>query len=199
MTSFIVCPSGFVSAVFLVLALSLAGIVHVLWLKSQWSKRFTQPLDAGTTFRDRRVFGQNKMLRGLMAMPPASALIFGLLGGMRYSYPKCLFEGLWDLTPTQYALLGFVCGLAFILAELPNSFLKRQFDVLPGAVPTQAWLRPVCFLFDRVDSTLGVLIVVSLVLPVSVMTWFWALVLGPVSHAMFSHWLHLMGEKARSL
>jgi CDP-2,3-bis-(O-geranylgeranyl)-sn-glycerol synthase len=134
-----------------------------------------------------------------MAMSPASALTFGVLGGMRHFYPESLAQGLWNLSPAEYALLGFACGLAFMLAELPNSFLKRQFDVLPGGLPSQPWLRPFCFLLDRVDSTLGVLLVVSLVLPVSVWTWIWALVLGPSSHALFSHWLHVVGEKARSL
>jgi CDP-2,3-bis-(O-geranylgeranyl)-sn-glycerol synthase len=110
-----------------------------------------------------------------------------------------LSQGLWALSPLEYALLGFACGLAFMLAELPNSFLKRQFDVAPGALPVQPWLRPICALLDRVDSTLGVLLVATLIVPTPLATWGWALLFGTVSHALFSHWLYRVGEKSRSL
>ncbi len=58
---------------------------------------------------------------------------------------------------------------------------------------------PVCFVLDRSDSTLGVLFVLSSLLPVSTATWIWALVLGPASHAAFSGWLYRSALKARPL
>ena len=106
---------------------------------------------------------------------------------------------MWDLTIGEYALLGFACGLAFMLAELPNSFLKRQFDVPPGEAPEQEWLKPVCFVLDRCDSVLGVMVVVALTVPVALATWVWVFILGPMSHALFSALLHGIGEKLRPL
>ena len=192
-------PDGFASAAWLVAALSVAGAAHVLWLRSAWARRFSQPLDGGATFRGRRVFGANKQVRGLMMMPLASALAFAVLGGARDLYPEWLARGLWDLPPAMYAALGFACGLAFMLAELPNSFLKRQLDVAPGAAPQGGGLRPLCFVIDRCDSTVGVLVVLTLLVPVSAATWLWALLLGPVSHAAFSTWLYRERLKARPL
>jgi CDP-2,3-bis-(O-geranylgeranyl)-sn-glycerol synthase len=192
-------PDGFLSAAWLVVALSIAGAAHVLWLKSSSGKRFALPLDGGATFRGRRVFGANKQVRGLMMMPLAGAMAFMLLGGLRDRYPDWMAAGLWDISPGAYAALGFACGLAFMLAELPNSFFKRQLDVAPGEAPVRGALRVACLVLDRCDSTLGVLLVLTLLVPVSFATWLWALLLGPVSHAAFSMWLHRERLKARAL
>jgi CDP-2,3-bis-(O-geranylgeranyl)-sn-glycerol synthase len=195
----VTAPDGFASAAWLVVALSLAGAAHVLWLKSRWGRRLSRPLDGGATFRGRRVFGANKQVRGVVVMPLASAGVFTALGGLRDGYPEWLARGLWDLPPAMYAGLGFACGLAFMLGELPNSFLKRQLDVAPGAAPQDGALRPLCFVIDRCDSTVGVLIVLTLLVPVSTGTWLWALLLGPASHAAFSTWLYRERLKARPL
>jgi len=189
-------PAALGCAIFLVAAMSLAGLAHVAWLKSRWSKHFGQPLDGGMTFRGRRLLGANKMLRGLLVMPAAAAVAFPALGALRERLPAA---AIWDLTAEEYALLGFACGLAFMLAELPNSFLKRQFDVPPGEAPRERWLQPVCFLLDRCDSVLGVMVVVAVTMPAPAETWFWVFMLGPVSHALFSTLLHRVGEKARPL
>lgn len=186
-------------AIFLLACLSIAGALHVWWLRKPLSRRFDRPVDGGATLRGRRIFGDNKQWRGFVMMPPAAALAFGLLGDARPIYPDAVAQALWDIDPGQYALLGFISGLAFMLAELPNSFLKRQFDVAPGALPAQPWLRPLCLLLDRIDSTLGVLLAISLMLPLPAATWIWALLLGPATHALFSHWLHRVGVKPRSL
>jgi CDP-2,3-bis-(O-geranylgeranyl)-sn-glycerol synthase len=195
----VIAPDPFASAAWLVVALSVAGAAHVMWLKSPWAHRFSQPLDGGATFRGQRVFGANKQLRGLMMMPVAAALAFAALAGLRERYPEWLARGLWDLSPVAYGGLGFACGLAFMLAELPNSFLKRQLGVAPGAAPERGWLRPLCFVLDRCDSTVGVLIVLTLLVPVSAGTWAWALLLGAASHAAFSTWLYRARLKARPL
>jgi len=187
------------SALFLVAAMSLAGLAHLAWLKCRLSKRFNQPLDAAMTFRGRRIFGPNKMLRGLMVLPFAAAVTFTVLAAVRERLPAWIDAGMWDLSIDEYAALGFACGLAFMLAELPNSFFKRQLDVAPGEPPDREWLKPVCFVFDRCDSVLGVMAVVSLTVPVALATWAWVFILGPTSHALFSALLHGIGEKVRPL
>lgn len=191
--------AAFASAVFLVVAMSAAGVAHVLWLKSGAARRFAQPIDMGRTFRARRVFGENKMLRGFVVMPPAAAVTFAVLGAAHEHLPAWLGQGLWPLQPAQFALLGFACGLAFMLAELPNSFVKRQLDIAPGQPPSSPLLRGLFFVIDRCDSVLGVLIVASLLVPLQALTWVWVLALGPCLHALFSILLHRLGVKARAL
>ncbi|UCG72351.1 MAG: CDP-archaeol synthase [Chromatiales bacterium] len=190
---------AFATAVFLLLAMSAAGLVHVWWLKSVTAGVFMQPLDFGHTVRGRRIFGDNKRVRGLVVMPLATAATFALLGALRPELPQWLAGGMWALPASQYALLGLVAGLAFMLAELPNSFLKRQLGIAPGASPAAGWPRLLCALLDRFDSVLGVLIVISLLVPTPAMTWLWVLLIGPGVHALFSALLHRLGVKARAL
>lgn len=192
-------PAPFAAALFLLLAMSAAGGVHVLWLRSAAARRLTQPVDGGLTVRGRRLFGPNKMLRGFVAMPLASSLFFALFGSLREALPAWLADGLWRMPTPQYAVFGGACGLAFMLAELPNSFIKRQLGVAPGLPPSHPSLRAVFFVVDRCDSVLGVLIAASLLVPLPAATWGWVLLLGPVVHAIFSVALHRLGVKARAL
>ena len=192
-------PPGLSSALFLVLAMSAAGAAHVWWLRQASSGFLMQPMDFGRRVRGRRVFGDNKRVRGLVAMPLAAAASFALLGSLRTALPEWLARGMWEISTGQYALLGLAAGLAFMLAELPNSFIKRQLGVAPGAMPERGWARFLCPLLDRFDSVLGVLLVVSLLVPVAAMTWVWVLLVGPAVHALFSALLYRLGVKARAL
>lgn len=179
--------------------MSAAGVAHVLWLRTALSRRFAWPVDGGLSVRGRRLFGDNKRVCGFMVLPPVTALTFMLIGWNRGHLPAFFADGLWPLSLLQYAGLGLVCGFAFMLAELPNSFIKRQLDVSPGQAPVQRWLRPVILLGDRLDSVLGVLLALSLLVPVSPATWFWVLVFGPALHGAFSIVMHGLGIKARAL
>lgn len=188
-----------VRAIFLVLAMSIAGTLHVLWLRSPLSQRFMWPVDGGLMFRGRRLFGANKRLRGFMVQPPAAAVSFALVAALRDTMPAFISDGLWPLSTLQYAGLGLACGGAFMLAELPNSFCKRQLDVAPGHTPVRRWLRWIVLLVDRLDSVLGVLLISSLLVPVPVATWILVLAVGSVMHAVFSAALYALGIKARAL
>ena len=84
-----------------------------------------------------------------------------------------------------------------MLAELPNSFLKRRLGVAPGDAPASPGLRLFCFVLDRSDSTLGVLLALSLLLPVHPLTWVWALLFGAGLHWLFSFWLYRLRLKKR--
>ena len=188
-------------AMLIVAGLAIAGIVHVAWLRTAASRRFVQPLDGGRCWRGRRLLGANKTLRGLMAMPPAAALAFIGIERLLAALAPDWHALLWPLTVTQWGLLGLACGAVFMLAELPNSFVKRQLDIAPGGLPAPGPGRFVGAAWDRLDSTLGVLLLLT-VLPgvgASVGVWLSALVLGPLLHALFSLWLHRAGIKARAL
>src|SRR6267143_762118 len=132
-------------------------------------------------------------------MPPAAALSFWTLRLLHDSLPAWIGAGMWDLSAERYAFLGFTSGLAFMVAELPNSFLKRQLGVAPGMAPRGRGLAAVFFIVDRVDSVLGVLLALTLMVPVPVQTWVWVLLLGPGVHWLFSAWLYRLKVKARSL
>jgi len=183
-------PNGVHCALFILAAMIPAGLLHTAWLKSSWSGRLSVPVDFGMTFRGRRLFGPNKMLRGFVILPLASGLMFLLAS--QIAAP-------WPIPHWHYLLLGFSAGLGFMLGELPNSFIKRQLDIEAGQAPLRAPARWLFLVVDRADSTLGMLIVLQVMVPVPAMTWLILLGIGAVVHALFSITMFRLGIKARAL
>ena len=181
-------------ALFLIGAFVLAGVAQVAWFATPWSRRIAIPLDAGLRWRGRRLLGAHKTLRGFVVMLPASGLAFAGLGvlGARGGWP-----GLWDLSPLQYGALGVWAGLGFMAGELPNSFLKRQLDIAPGAAASGRLAGALQLLADRLDSGLGMLLSLSLAVPMPWRTWLLVLLLGPGIHWAFSTLMFHLGQKAR--
>jgi CDP-2,3-bis-(O-geranylgeranyl)-sn-glycerol synthase len=181
-------------AAFLLVAFGLAGVVQAAWLSSSQARRLQWPIDGGRTFRGRRIFGDNKTARGFVVMPAATGLSFLLVSSLGSPYAT----GLWLLTPAQYGALGLLAGLGFMAGELPNSFVKRRFDVAPGAA-ADGWLaRRLFFLMDRLDSSAGVLVALWAVVTVPAATAAYVLVAGPLMHAAFSALTFRWGGKARA-
>src|SRR5436190_6182230 len=109
-------------AVFIIIAFVLAGLAHSAWLASRWSMRLLIPLDGGLRVRGRRVFGENKTVRGFVVMIPAAALAFWTLFVVLSAAAPTVANSLWQISPREYAALGAWAGLGFMLGELPNSF-----------------------------------------------------------------------------
>lgn len=179
-------------ALFLVAAFMLAGSAQALWLANDASRRWAWPLDAGRTFRGRRLLGDNKTARGFVVMVPATGLAFLLLALAGSGTP-----GLWPLTPVQYLGLGLLAGAGCMLGELPNSFIKRQLRIPPGAPAAGPVVRPLFFVVDRLDSTLGVLGALMLAVPVPPATVVSVLLVGIALHGALSMVTFRLGGKAR--
>jgi CDP-2,3-bis-(O-geranylgeranyl)-sn-glycerol synthase len=183
---------------FLVAAFVLAGAIHTLWLRSPLSRPLAVPLDGGATFRGRRLLGENKTLRGFAAIVPAAGAAFAGLAWVLGAGGTARLPGLWALGPAEYGLLGLAAGFGFMAGELPNSFAKRQLGVAPGAVPRGRLPRLACLAADRLDSILGMLAVVSLIVPTPWQVWAYVLAVGPAIHLGFSALLFAAGVKARA-
>ena len=182
-------------ALFIIVGFTCAGGAHVIWLRSSFSRRFAVPIDLGVTLRGHRLFGDNKMWRGFLVIIPAAAASFFVLSQILRGVGHSSL-GLWPLGPAAYAGLGAWTALGFMIGELPNSFAKRQLGVPPGG--TAPGRMGLLFrLADRLDSVLGVLIALALVVPVPVDTWAYILLAGPIIHLGFSASLYLVGVKPR--
>lgn len=192
-------PAPLPQAAWIVLTFAAAGVFHVLWLHSAWSMPFRWPIDCNRCWLGKPIFGRNKTFAGLIMMPVATAALFAFSCALRPALPEWLRAGMWNSSVASYAIAGFASGLACMLAELPNSFLKRRLGVTPGQTAGSAPVRLLLLAIDRCDSTLGALIVVTVLMPVSVVTWLWVLLLGPAAHVLFSVWLHALGIKGRQL
>jgi hypothetical protein len=190
-------PDPIACAAAILLAFSCAGVAHVLWLRSPRSIPLALPLDGGLHFRGRRLFGANKTLRGFVVLVPATALAFGALGMLRDALPAWLARGLWPLTSGELLMLGAWAAFWFMAGELPNSFLKRQWNVGPGEVPARGVRRWVCLVLDRVDSILALLIALSVAVPLAPLTALLLLAAGSGVHFLFSSLLYLARVKTR--
>jgi CDP-2,3-bis-(O-geranylgeranyl)-sn-glycerol synthase len=84
---------------------------------------FKRPLDGGLTFRGRRLLGDNKTWRGALVM--SSGTLLAAAGLSRFGWYRARVAD-----PLRS---GALVAFAVVAGELPNSFLKRQLDVAPGA------------------------------------------------------------------
>ena len=190
-------PDPLAAALFLTAAFVLAGLAQSAWLRTSLSKRLMMPLDGGLRVRGRRVLGDNKTVRGFVVMVPATAGAFAALSAALSWLNSESLSTLWPLSIGGYAAVGAAAGLGFMAGELPNSFLKRQLDIAPGKAPRGSLAAIVFFVVDRVDSILGMLIALSVVVPAPAMMWLYVLLIGPGIHLAFSVLLYRLGVKAR--
>lgn len=187
---------SFSCALFLIFSFVLAGIAQTIWFRSQFSHQFKVPLDLGLTCCGRRIFGENKTLRGFIIMLPATAASFFILG-LLFSKQSYFSIRIWPLTPLAFAALGLCAGLGFMIGELPNSFVKRQLDIPPGNAPQCSFAKVLFFMIDRFDSIIGMLLAVSLFVPTTWLMWLYVAIIGPVIHWFFSVILYWCGVKGR--
>ena len=76
--------------------------------------------------------------------------------------PSELIERL-SVAPFQFshpAVWGLLLGVGYIGGELPNSFIKRQLDIAPGA-PATSWSAIPFWLADQLDSVAGIFLVLG--------------------------------------
>jgi len=162
-----------------------AALVHVIVLKLRCLESLRIPLDGGATWRGRRLFGDNKTVRGAVVMIGVSAIVATLQAAFR-------IRGLeyFDYAETNLFLIGLLLGTGFVVGELPNSFVKRQLGVAPGA-HAGVWHT----LADQLDSVIGALLTISLVWIPPLGVWAIALFMGTGLHMAVNGIFVVLGLK----
>lgn len=102
----------------------------VVKLLSDWDS----PLDFGLKFKNIRIFGDHKTIRGLVIGTLVSQLIY------------LLFSPDLDASP----FFGAYLGGGVLLADAVKSFFKRRFRIPPG----NSW-----FPWDQIDWIIGIIVV----------------------------------------
>jgi CDP-2,3-bis-(O-geranylgeranyl)-sn-glycerol synthase len=103
-----------------------------------------RPIDGGLTFRGKRVLGDHKTWRGLLAGVVAGVIAFELQHLAHAAGP--LHELALIDYPAHPVLPGLLMGLGALVGDAVKSFFKRQVGIRPGA----SWLG-----FDQLDFYLG--------------------------------------------
>lgn len=131
------------AALWLMLPIVIGGVAHMVWVTRDWWPALKRPVHAGW-------FGANKTWRGFVVMPLVTvpgALLLSLLAPW---LPPAIGPALAAVSPVA---LGLLLGLGYVLAELPNSFLKRRLGIAPGATPERG--KAFFVMLDQLDSAFG--------------------------------------------
>ena len=128
-------------------------LAHAPVLRYDWMAGWKRPLDGGATLRGRRVFGDNKTWRGAIAMGGGALALTLLLSA---------WPAFWTRMPAELrsagpAVTGVLIALGTVLGELPGSFVKRQFDIAPGA-QRRSFLGTLLSIWDQGDFVPGILL-----------------------------------------
>jgi hypothetical protein len=127
-------------------------------------------------------FGRNKTWRGFLFVPVTNAIVLTVLSGI--IQPQLEMP----------SLLGFVLGLAYMISELPNSFIKRRLGLPPG--DNRGKFRLAFSIVDKTDSAIGVVISYVLLGYTSWQMGLWLLMLAIMCHIVVSGLLVAFGIKS---
>lgn len=185
--------------IYLILPLILAGILNMVFVNLPVLNQLKKPMDQGKLYKDgKRIFGDNKTWKGFWGMMVLTALCMLLFEVLAKNFEGANELSLIDFRafefPIHSLLYGGLWGLAYVLAELPNSFIKRRIDIQPGT-NAQGWTGWVFTLVDQSDSVLGCLLVTPVFYPIRLIDAAVIIFLATGLHLLFNFLLYLAGLK----
>jgi hypothetical protein len=130
-------------------------IVHAPIMKTDALQALKRPIDGGRTLRGRRLLGDNKTWRGALAMTAGPLLATTLLSRSAWWRSKVPAE----VAAANPVVVGALLGASVWVGELPNSFLKRQLGIAPGA-QDRSTAGVLISVVDQFDFVLGVALLV---------------------------------------
>jgi hypothetical protein len=182
-------------ATWLVLPVVLAGMGHVAVLKSNALSSLAVPIDGGARWRGRPVFGANKTWRGVVLMTGLTALASGTQAALARRNRWMSALDVLQSARVNAWLTGALCGLTYCLAELPNSFVKRQLDIAPGARATRS--SRLQYVVDQADSVAGCLLALRLLYRAAADELITAFAIGLTIHIGIDQLIYAIGIKSR--
>lgn len=134
--------------------------------RKEVKKVFKKPIDFGKNFIDgKRIFGDNKTWKGLI-LSILFCILASIIWGLICKYVQPISNRNWfyinhENTIMFNILIGALLGLSYSLFELPNSFLKRRFDIAPGkSSNVKGEKRFIFLILDQFDSEIGTMLVI---------------------------------------
>jgi len=165
-------------ALYLQIPVVIGGVLHMVVVKRNYLSALVIPIQ-------KTWFGANKTWRGIVAVPALTA--FGGLCMYPLEWLMSQVFGISLLAQWNLILLGFIAGVGYVLAELPNSFFKRRIGVQAGVVPEDKkyWF----IALDQLDSAFGVAIAYWLMLGISFETVWIYIISFPITALLVKQWL----------
>ncbi len=170
---------------YLIIPLLLSGIIHhFIVIKYNFLKFLKIPVDLGTTFKERRVFGDSKTIRGFVVVVALTGFFMFLLSLL---YPPMEI----GINPF---IAGSLLGLGYSLGELPTSFFKRRLGVSQGGQEKGA--RGILFYgLEQIDSIAGALIMALFLIALNTIEIVALFIVGVSLHLILDLVLYFRGYK----
>lgn len=154
-------------------------------------RNLSAPIDAGLTWRGKRLFGANKTWRGLL---------FGIFMAVIVVYIQQLLwqhnvitlfsDELMQYLVYSPVVLGFLFGFGALAGDFIESFAKRQAGIASG----KSW-----FPFDQIDYVLGGSIAIAMVADLSLIYYGLILIVWFGMHLLFSYIGYLLKLKPQPI
>jgi len=168
----------------------LANAAPVFANKFLGYNRWKTPLDFGLSWRGKRLFGENKTFRGLVAGIVLATLAVGLQKYL-FGHSGWIQEiSLIDYSQPAVWLLGPLFGAGALLGDAVESFFKRQAGIPSG----QSW-----FPFDQIDYIIGGLLLSLPLVRLQALYYLWILVVWFSMHLIVSYIGYLLHLKDRPI
>ena len=103
----------------------------------------------------------------------------------------------YNNTISYNVLVGSLMGAAYMLFELPNSFIKRRLEI-PDGKTLNGVKGKIFMIVDQVDSLFGVILVLALVSPITIGEYFNYIILGGLTH-ITANWIMYKMKIRRNL
>ncbi len=153
----------------------LGGIGNMLFVKTVFYKKHRKPIDGG-----KNIFGNNKTWIGAFSMIIQVTIFQILVSYTPLTKYNFIYERNENCLPFNL-MIGLLLGTAYILFELPNSFIKRRLKIAPGE--TKNWGS---YLGDQIDSIIGVTVILCFYTDMTILKFFGYLVLGALTHSVIN-------------
>ncbi|MBR1930328.1 MAG: CDP-archaeol synthase [Lachnospiraceae bacterium] len=168
-----------------ILPIILAGICNMLFTKTKLYREHCHPIDGKRLLRDgRRLFGEHKTWIGFLSMILFNMMTQIVWGGVLLiagQSGRDDFYLVYADTLGYNLVIGSLTGFAYMLFELPNSFVKRRIGIAPGKTDGGVYGRSF-FVIDQVDSLFGVALVLYLASHITVGKCLCYILLGALTH-----------------
>jgi hypothetical protein len=122
-------------------------------MKYGWLAFLARPIDGGRTLRGRPLFGHSKTWRGPILVALGAGVVFLVQQRVLHAVPAFAAIEVVDYA-TLPPWIGLLAGALAELAELPNSFTKRQLGIAPSAT-TRGPLAALFYAWDQLDLLSG--------------------------------------------
>jgi CDP-diglyceride synthetase len=159
-------------AFLLVLPVVMFGIMHMIAVRIRFLQILALPVCE-------LWFGKNKTWRGFILMPLFGASAFCTCVFLfKENYVVSFSSNNFSLF--QCATFGALLGFAYVLGELPNSYIKRRMGIPPGEQATKK--KALFFMLDHIDSLTTCLVCYFFLFPLNWTLVFIVCALAPLVH-----------------